>query len=124
MARIGSDILAMDGFERQPQAFQSSPQNLIRNLRFLISIRPSVSHGASGLEPRRITYGDFVELCRGAALNPPELHAILPGLSQLDRREISDHVRRNVGARVADFIDQLLAPPSPRHATPPARVLG
>src|SRR6185369_7642291 len=108
MRRIDSHKLRQHLVKLQPQPIETTPQDPIRRLCFLVRVRPRIDEGANSLEPSRVTDRDFQKLSRRSSLDTKHAHAIATIVFQMDRREISDAIRCEVLVRIAHFVNQLL----------------
>ena len=70
-------------------------------------IRADNGHGGDAAPAILIGRGDLVLRCRRIAPGAGDANAVVARLLELDLREIRDHVGKDVGRRIADFVQHL-----------------
>src|SRR5690348_3906811 len=110
-------------FKPETQVLKSRAEHLVCLTSLVQRVGPGVDEGAYGLEPSAVgdRYLEFV--CWPTPPNSEHPHPVGTIRRELDRREVSDHVRSDVRVRIAHLIDELLGDSRYRHTAARSGVL-
>src|SRR6185369_5489708 len=86
---------------------QPLPENSIRRLRFIVSIRPRVNQSPHRLETGRVTDRHLEKLRRRPPLDTKNTHAIASFVFELYRREVGNAIGRDVLVRITHLVNKL-----------------
>ncbi len=116
-----TDQLGMGRIERDPETL---PEQVGECARLRLGLGARDDERAAYLVAVEIGRADLERAGRRAAFHTPHTHAVAPELFEPDGREVGDHVGRDVAARIAHLVDQLLLDRAHRDRAAGAGMLG
>ena len=120
MRGVGSDEFREHVLEMQSEPVEALAQHTIGELRLLQRVGPRVHERTDGLVARPVRDGHLELVGRRLSLDAEDAHAIGSVRLEMNRREVGDHVGRDVRVRIAHLVHELFR--DGLHGYPPARV--
>lgn len=107
VGRVNTDELAKHDVELEAEPIEPFAEYAVGGLGLLVGVRPGIYERTDGFPAMRVSDRNLIELGVRAALYAENAHAVRAGVFELNGREIGDNIRRDVGLRVAHFVEKL-----------------
>ncbi len=121
---VNTDELAEHYVEFEAEPIEPLAEYAVGGLGLLVGVRPGIYESADGFPAMRVSDRNLIKLGVRAALDAENAHAVRAGVFELNGREIGDNVGRDVGLRVAHFVEKLFFNGLDVHTPAGAVVLG